>query len=151
MTKEKIKEELSDVRWQGRMQMVEDGVYFDGAHNTGGILEFLKTVDQIGGKKPILLFSMVEDKDYAKVIRQLSVRDWGMIVVTHIPDTRGLATEVLLEEFLKNGKEVLGINDIDAAYNYVMRKTEENQQVFCTGSLYLIGELEKIAGGVSND
>ena len=151
LTKEKIKEELSDVRWQGRMQMVEDGVYFDGAHNTGGILEFLKTVEQIGGKKPILLFSMVEDKDYAKVIRQLSVRDWGMIVVTHIPDTRGLATEVLLEEFLKNGKEVLGINDIDAAYNYVMRKKEENQQVFCTGSLYLIGELEKIAGGVSND
>ena len=79
LTKEQIKEGLKDVTWQGRMQMIEDGVYFDGAHNTGGIIEFLKTVDKIGGEKPILLFSMVEDKDYKDVVRRLSAYDWGSI------------------------------------------------------------------------
>lgn len=29
-----------------------------------------------------------------------------------------------------------------------MQKKEPGQTVFCTGSLYLIGELEKIAGGL---
>ena len=147
LTKEQIKEGLKDVTWQGRMQMIEDGVYFDGAHNTGGIIEFLKTVDKIGGEKPILLFSMVEDKDYKDVVRRLSAYDWGSIVVTHIPDARGLAIEVLQEEFLKNGKEVFGINGVQEAYNYVMHEKRENEQVFCTGSLYLIGELEKLVGG----
>ena len=147
LTREQIKEGLKDVTWQGRMQMIEDGVYFDGAHNTGGIIEFLKTVDKIGGEKPILLFSMVEDKDYKDVVRRLSAYDWGSIVVTHIPDARGLAIEVLQEEFLKNGKEVFGINGVQEAYNYVMHEKRENEQVFCTGSLYLIGELEKLVGG----
>ena len=31
---------LKSVRWAGRMQMVRPEVYFDGAHNTDGILEF---------------------------------------------------------------------------------------------------------------
>ena len=151
LTKEQIKKGLRFVRWQGRMQMVEDGVYFDGAHNTGGIIEFLKTVEQIGGEKPSLLFSMVEDKDYKDVVKRLSAYDWGTIVVTHIPDARGLAVEVLQEEFLKNGKEVFGINEVSEAYNYVIQEKKENEQVFCTGSLYLIGELEKLAGGRNND
>lgn len=147
LTKEMIRQGLKDVRWQGRMQMVEDGVYFDGAHNEGGIAEFLKTVKTIGGKEPILLFSMVDDKDYTKVMKELSAYDWGTVVVTHIPDVRGLAVEALQAEFLKNGKEVFGINEVHEAYNFVMHTKKENQQVFCTGSLYLIGELEKIIGG----
>ena len=71
--------------------------------------------------------------------------------MTHIPDARGLAVEVLQEEFLKNGKEVFGINEVSEAYNYVIQEKKENEQVFCTGSLYLIGELEKLAGGRNND
>lgn len=116
--------------------------------NTAGIEEFLKTVRQIGGKKPLLLFSMVKEKDYAAVVRMLSRTDWGGIVVTHIPDARGLSVAALQEEFEKNGKETVGINDCRAAYDGVMQKKEPGQTVFCTGSLYLIGELEKIAGGL---
>ena len=65
LAREKILLALRTVRWAGRMQQVCPEVYFDGAHNTAGIEEFLKTVRQIGGKKPLLLFSMVKEKDYA--------------------------------------------------------------------------------------
>lgn len=91
---------------------------------------------------------MVKEKDYAAVVRMLSRTDWGGIVVTHIPDARGLSVAALQEEFEKNGKETVGINDCRAAYDGVMQKKEPGQTVFCTGSLYLIGELEKIAGGL---
>ena len=148
LAREKILLALRTVRWAGRMQQVCPEVYFDGAHNTAGIEEFLKTVRQIGGKKPLLLFSMVKEKDYAAVVRMLSRTDWGGIVVTHIPDARGLSVAALQEEFEKNGKETVGINDCRAAYDGVMQKKEPGQTVFCTGSLYLIGELEKIAGGL---
>ena len=142
---------LKSVRWAGRMQMVRPEVYFDGAHNTDGILEFLKTVRQIGGKEPLLLFSMVREKDYSEVIKQLLTVSWGGIYLTRIPDERGLSVEVLNMEFLKNGIEAYGINDCGEAYNYVMQQKKQGQMVFCTGSLYLVGELEKITGGLKND
>lgn len=151
LTQKQITEALGKVKWTGRMQMVQPEVYFDGAHNTAGILELIKTVKHIGGEKPLLLFSMVKEKDYVEVIRALSEIDWGEITVTHIPDARGLSVSVLQEEFLKNGKETIGINDCREAYDYVMQKKESGQMVFCTGSLYLIGELEKIAGGLKDD
>ena len=151
LKQEQILSALSTVRWAGRMQQVCPEVYFDGAHNAAGIQEFLKTVHQIGGEKPLLLFSMVKEKDYAAVVHMLSLVDWGGIVVTHIPDARGLSVQELREEFLKNGKEIIGINNCRAAYDDVMQKKKPGQMVFCTGSLYLIGELEKIIGGLKDD
>ena len=151
LKREQILRSLCSVRWAGRMQQVSPEVYFDGAHNTAGIREFLKTVRQIGGEKPLLLFSMVKEKDYARVVQMLAGIDWGGIIVTHIPDARGLSVRALQEEFLKNGKETIGINECRAAYDDVMQKKEQGQMVFCTGSLYLIGELEKIAGGLEHD
>lgn len=151
LIQKQIIEALYSVRWTGRMQMVQPEVYFDGAHNAAGIRELIKTVKHIGGEKPLLLFSMVKEKDYAEVIRQLSEIDWGKITVTHIPDARGLSVSVLQEEFEKNGKETIGINDCSEAYDFVMQEKEPGQMVFCTGSLYLIGELEKVAGGLKDD
>lgn len=151
LCREEIIEGLGSVQWPGRMQMVQPDVYFDGAHNVDGIREFLRTVNQIGGEKPILLFSMVKEKNYASVVKMLVETAWGEIVVTHIPDVRGLSIQALQEEFLKNGTEVFGINSCKEAYDYVMQKKEQGQKVFCVGSLYLIGELEKIAGGYKDD
>ena len=62
---------MGQVRWPGRMQEVVPDVYFDGAHNTAGIAVFLRTVIRISNEKPILLFSMVKEKNYVLVIQAL--------------------------------------------------------------------------------
>ena len=48
---------------------------------------------------------------------------------------------------MANGRETVVIEDCAQAYRYVKEYRKDNQMVFCAGSLYLIGELEKIAGG----
>ncbi len=135
-------------RWQGRMQEVAEGIFFDGAHNVGGITVFIDTVKRIGGRKPILLFSMVKDKDYRKVIELLSGEvSWGEIVLTRIPDSRGILPQELQEEFGEHGMDTIVIEDLKQAYTYAVNKRKDGQILFAAGSLYLIGELEKIAGG----
>lgn len=147
-----ITEALAKTRWQGRMQQVAEGVYFDGAHNADGIRHFIKSVKSIGQAKPLLLFAMVDDKDYEQSVALLCENmEWGEIVVTKIDDARGLDAEVLGREFAKHGLHVTVIEGSEKAYNYAIERRKEGQVLFCAGSLYLIGELERIAGGRKDD
>ncbi len=43
------------------------------------------------------------------------------------------------------------IEDIGAAFTYAQKVRRRGQALFCAGSLYLIGELERIAGGMQDD
>lgn len=148
----KIVEALAKTRWQGRMQQVAENVYFDGAHNADGIGHFLKSVKQIGGVKPMLLFSMVDDKDYKQSVASLCKDvEWGEIIVTKIDDARGLNADVLGSEFAEHGQQVTVIEGSEKAYYYAIERKQEGQVLFCAGSLYLIGELERIAGGCKDD
>lgn len=147
-----IIEGIRQTIWPGRMQPVQEHVYFDGAHNADGLAEFLNTASVIGGEHPLLLFSMVREKDYHKGIELLAKGvDWEQVILTKIPDVRGLEPDILAEEFQKHGVDTMVIRDCNEAFVYAMKHRKEDQTLFCAGSLYLIGELEKIAGGIRND
>ena len=47
--------------------------------------------------------------------------------------------------------KITEIEEIDAAFTYAKKIQKQGQALFCAGSLYLIGELERIAGGMQND
>lgn len=147
-----IVEGLKRTGWPGRMQMVAPDVYFDGAHNEDGIAQFIQTVEKIGGRKPMLLFAMVKDKNYRKSIASLcETVDWGQIIVTGISDERSLAPQIIGEEFAKHGRTTVQYPDAEHAFEYAIQQKKNGQALFCAGSLYLIGELEKIEGGFKND
>ncbi len=142
-----IKRGIAATVWHGRMQEIADGIYFDGAHNVNGMEAFVKTVASIGGEHPILLFSMVREKDYQQVIQILAQQiAWGMVVLTKIKDERGLEPELLAAEFEQWGIKTKIVEGSDAAYHYAVGQKNDNQTLFCAGSLYLIGELEIAAG-----
>lgn len=144
-----IVQSMEHTRWPGRMQQVTKGVYFDGAHNVDGIAHFLETVHAIGGKHPILLFSMVKEKDYVKAIEELCQDiNWDTIIVSRIQDSRALEPKLMAEEFQRHQEGVVIVEDSKAAYQYALDRRKENQVLFCAGSLYLIGELEEAAGGI---
>lgn len=150
--KEVILQAVEQVRWQGRMQEVCKEVYLDGAHNVAGILAFLNSVATMGCKNPILLFSMVEDKDYEKAIQLLAEQvEWEQIFVTQIPDERGIGADTLAEVFARSGCRAVVEKDCEKAYQRAVEKKRDGQILFCTGSLYFIGELLKITGGKKND
>lgn len=150
--REQIIQYLTHTRWAGRMQQIAPGVYLDGAHNADGIAQFVRSAAKIGGDSPLLLFGMMQEKDCAGAVRCLCEGvDWDVVIVTGIRDERSAAPEVLAELFAANGQRVKVIGDSGEAYRYAMENRKEQQVVFCAGSLYLIGELQTIAGGISHD
>ena len=134
------------------MQEVGENIYFDGAHNVAGIHAFLDSVALIRPQNPILLFSMVSDKDYEKAIQLLAERgQWEQVIVTTISDKRGIPAEDIARIFSHFGQQVVVIEDSRKAYEWALKGKKRGQALFCTGSLYFIGELLEITGGKNSD
>ncbi len=152
---EKIQKGFAGVNWKGRMQQVDTDVYFDGAHNADGIEKLLEAVRQVANLPGILLFSMVKEKDYLRTAEYLLCQgNWEEIVVTSVPGTRGIDSHTLAGIFVQTAQvhqqkvRITQIEDIEEAYQYALSLKKPGQPLFCAGSLYLIGELERIAGGM---
>ncbi len=137
------------MRWQARMEEVLPGVFLDGAHNAGGIEAFTETSLRLckeRNKRVHLLFSAVEDKEHAVMIRNLAGKlPLDRITVTHIDSERGLDTETLAEEFQSFlNCEVRGFDTVESAVNNCLKERDEDHLLFCVGSLYLMGEIKTV-------
>lgn len=155
---ESVRRGMVKTEWKGRMQEALPDVYFDGAHNLSGMERFLEAAEQITKESAVLLFSMVKEKDYVHTIeRLLRAGNWEEVVVTEIPGSRGVESEALAEIFEKSAKRkrqpvrITEIKEIEKAFAHAYGCRKPGQKLFCVGSLYLIGELEQIAGGMQND
>lgn len=158
ITNDAIKTGMQQIQWKGRMQEISEDVYFDGAHNTDGIRCFLQAVNQIAQEQSLLLFSMVQEKDYIKAVRKLlSGGHWEQIFVTTISNTRGIPGKELKAAFEKEAADlnqdikITEIDNVGKAFAEAVKAKKEGQKLFCAGSLYLIGELEQITGGMKDD
>lgn len=156
--KEAVARGMAQVRWKGRMQEVRENIYFDGAHNPAGVAVFLQAVKQIADQPAVLLFSMVQEKDYHKVVKELVEADiWEQVFLTVIPHARGISGSVLKKIFehqaAESGKtlRITEIDNIEHAFHAAAAARTQGQKLFCAGSLYLIGELERITGGMKDD
>lgn len=146
---------LAEVEWKGRMQQIGPEVYLDGAHNPDGIDRFLEAVGQITNEPGILLFSMVKEKNIMYAAEHLLRRgNWEEIILTSVPGTRGTDNGVLRAIFEQAARKsgltvkITEIEEIGQAYAHALTVKEPGQILFCAGSLYLIGALERIAGGM---
>lgn len=144
--------------WAGRMEEIAPGVYIDGAHNEDGIAAFVQSLNEAPGfggggcgDRNVLVFSVVRDKQYDKMIEMLCglpmITD---VVVTHIPGERGAALEALRDIFGRYaGKSIQTIHTcerIEDAVRYGMSVRGESGMVYIVGSLYLAGFVRKLFG-----
>ena len=70
-----IREGLSNTRWPARFEFLRENPDFilDCAHNTDGVMEFVRTYRTLyGEKKAAVIFGVMRDKDYEEMIRLLS-------------------------------------------------------------------------------
>ena len=155
ISEEAIRQGFAQVIWKGRMQQAAPGVYFDGAHNPGGIEKFLEAAAGITDAPAVLLFSMVRDKDYQQAAEQiLNKGSWQEIVITSVPGDRGAGSQTLWDVFQETARQgchtvrITEIEEIEKAYAYAVSVRRPGQVLFCAGSLYLIGELERMTGGM---
>ncbi|MCD8301069.1 MAG: bifunctional folylpolyglutamate synthase/dihydrofolate synthase [Clostridiales bacterium] len=157
---------LYAAHWPGRMEEVASGIYFDGAHNPDGMRVFMESVRALTAKDtqpPLLLFSMVREKDIEESVKILTEGfSWSAIIVTAIPEERGAAVERLAEAFRSAGAgtDAAGtpnvimagtgadaeaqlhiIPDPEDALMTAVGKRKPAQKLFAAGSLHFIGDL----------
>lgn len=152
--KEKWISAVACMNWEGRMELVAPHFTVDGAHNPGALSEFSKSIhaiypDMREEELPVIIFSAVSDKKYEQMIeflcREVEAKAY---IVTEIEDRRRVPVEelaVLFEKYTKKPVYVKGrINEaIRKAY-----EVRENGEIYCLGSLYLVGMVKKyLAGG----
>lgn len=149
--KELVFEALKSVRWEGRMEMICPGVFFDGAHNGPGIDEFVKTFQEYkcDGMKNIL-FSVVKDKDDDYMVSMIAKTDVDRIYITQLDSDRALSIDKIEKDFRDKScdAQIVAEENVVTAFVRAIREKREHDVIFCVGSLYLIGELKKnIASG----
>ena len=143
-----VKEGIEKMRWPGRMEEVVPNVYIDGAHNEDGIEAFVDSLkNAVDLESCILIFSVVKDKRYDKMIEQLcSLEMVTEFVLTHIPDERGAELRVLAEQFRDyTDKEIRVFEQIEDAVLYCLEKRNRlAQDIYIVGSLYLAGAVREL-------
>ncbi|MDW2796826.1 folylpolyglutamate synthase/dihydrofolate synthase family protein [Clostridium boliviensis] len=144
---EQIREGFLRMNWPARMEEVYPGVFLDGAHNPGGIEEFVWTALNLctdRKKRANLLFSAVSDKNYHDMIKMIgNSLPLDEVAVTHIDSDRGLETDVIFREFEEAACcTITGFSGAEEAFFYMLDKQDDDHLLFCAGSLYLMGELK---------
>lgn len=146
ITSRMICEGVYNCFWAGRMEEVCPGVFVDGAHNADGVRAFLETVSaDKEAKEKILLFSVVADKDYGKMLRMIAESSlFGRIVLAHLGNYRAADLAQMVDALGDYPQECTAQYDtVQEALQRVMEwKTAENH-IYIAGSLYLVGEVKE--------
>lgn len=145
ITAEHLKNGISSCHWQGRMEEILPEVYVDGAHNEDGIRAFLETVKADGckgGRK--LLFSVVQDKDYAHMIQEVAQSGlFEEIAIAHMHTGRAAPLDSIKELFDNYSFCKYSLyTKVDTALEALVRDRQE-ERIYIAGSLYLVGEIKE--------
>lgn len=150
------KEALADLHWEGRMEQVGEHITVDGAHNPGAMeafVESIKALDETERGEMIILFSAVSDKRYDQMIEYLCENlNVKAYVVTQIEDDRGVPAEKLAEIFRRyTARPVYCEEKLKDAVKTAIDKRGEHGEIYCLGSLYLVGMMKKLLAGGAID
>ena len=150
------KEALAELHWEGRMERVGAHITVDGAHNPGAMeafVESVKALDESERGEMVLLFSAVSDKKYDQMIEYLCENlDVKAYVVTQIEDERGVPAEELADVFRRyTDRPVYCKERLEDAVRTAMNERGETGEIYCLGSLYLVGLMKKLLAGGAID
>ena len=150
------KEALAELHWEGRMERVGAHITVDGAHNPGALeafVESVKALDESERGEMVLLFSAVSDKKYDQMIEYLCENlDVKAYVVTQIEDERGVPAEELADVFRRyTDRPVYCKERLEDAVRTAMNERGETGEIYCLGSLYLVGMMKKLLAGGAID
>ncbi|MBQ8813505.1 MAG: bifunctional folylpolyglutamate synthase/dihydrofolate synthase [Lachnospiraceae bacterium] len=143
---------IAKTQWGGRMEQVLPGVYLDGGHNADGIAKFLETAHRLTcpGKK-YLMFSVVVEKDYDKMIAELCEKsDFAGIVLAQMESYRALDVKEMYDTFIEHTKApVIAGESVEAGLKKALEIKGQEDILFIAGSLYLVGEVKEALKALS--
>ncbi|MDR2519803.1 MAG: bifunctional folylpolyglutamate synthase/dihydrofolate synthase [Eubacteriaceae bacterium] len=138
-----IREALMNVRFAGRFEVMrrDPAIVIDGGHNVEGISSFRENIKAyFEGRKAILFFGMLSDKEFDKSLDMLVSIAKEIFTLTPT-DERGVDAK-RMEEFIHDrypemaAKSLEGIADIGKNIDL----SDKSALYAFTGSLYMLGE-----------
>lgn len=149
MSLEMMQRGIGRTVWSGRMEQVGPGIFLDGAHNPSGVEALARAaacLQSVTGKPSHLLFAVMEDKDYRSMAACLCEKlKPERVTLARLDNDRAADCEELRELFLKGGAgQAVICSGAGEAFEQALAARNQGQLLFCTGSLYLIGELREL-------
>ncbi len=134
--------------WPGRMEEVLPDVYLDGAHNQGGMEALACTIERMQketGKQVSLMFGVVSDKEYHKMIQELCRHlDISHVTIARMDTERSAGEGELAREFKERlNCPVETFGTVREAWEHFLAAKGQGL-AFCAGSLYLVGEVKAL-------
>lgn len=154
---EAIREGLYDAFWPGRMEEILPHVFLDGAHNEDGIEAFLQSVlasaeERERGKR-LLLFGVVADKQYDKMIGRIAASDlFSHIAVTVLASDRSASIDKLKVAWAQYKTADCSFHEsAEEAFHYIQSIQKEADTIYIAGSLYLVGQIKTLVRRTPDD
>lgn len=134
---------LFDVRWPGRLQILDNSpkIILDVAHNPDGMASLVRTVQNTFTYKDIIvILGIVKNKNYRAMIKSISKIAHRIIAVkseTH----RALDPKYLVTEARKYNIKTDIFYSVEAGLEHAIKSAGKDTLILGTGSHYTVGEL----------
>jgi dihydrofolate synthase / folylpolyglutamate synthase len=139
-----IERGIANVSWPGRLERLSENpaIYLDGAHNPSGARELLEFWQcDLAGRQIILVYGAMRDKAVDEIAGIL-FPSAHQVILTEPRQPRAISVPLLSEmtAHLASHRPTI-IRDPFQALDHALELARENDAVFVTGSLYLVGDL----------
>jgi dihydrofolate synthase/folylpolyglutamate synthase len=153
LNEQAVRRGLEQTRWPGRLQWLAGTppLLLDGAHNAAGALALARWLDARAGRKPVLVFAAMRDKDLHGILRPLASRAEA-VVCTRVNVDRAATPESLASAAALWNPRSMAAPDVASALAQARASAREcgpHGYVLVAGSLYLVGEVLALAEGTS--
>lgn len=138
---------LARARMLGRLERMADQplVLLDGAHNAAGVAALTRTVDEmLKMRRLLVVMGMVKDKEYGECIYEMARCADVFFACAPEADMRALPAQTAAAIAEQHCGEVYDCHTVEHALELALEKAAPRDCVLVCGSLYLIGEAEKI-------
>jgi dihydrofolate synthase/folylpolyglutamate synthase len=137
---------LSQVTWPGRLEIVREKpvVILDGAHNVDGIRALVGFLtSQFPGRRRLLIFGVMKDKEYEKMLGEL-LPHVDETILTIPKNDRALPPEFMQ----KLAPKAIVADDVTWALKKAKSMSTDEDVIVITGSLYLVGECKTVINDI---
>jgi dihydrofolate synthase/folylpolyglutamate synthase len=143
---------LNNAKWSARFEKIntDPTIFFDGAHNSQGIRAAVESIKEyFSDKKVIVITGVLRDKDYHDI--SSSISEISSHVFTITPNNpRALSADDYSREFHSLNISATPCLNIRCALLEAIRLAKENNNaIFCLGSLYTYGDVISSLGEIN--
>ncbi|HEX6240197.1 MAG TPA: folylpolyglutamate synthase/dihydrofolate synthase family protein [Polyangiales bacterium] len=140
---------LNRTRWPGRLELLPGApaLLCDAAHNPAACRELVRYLDQLEGDytRRVLLFGVLRDKDYARMLGQLLPGFDAAVFVTPA-SARALPAEELARRF---GGEACGT--LEQGLRRAQKRAGKRGLLVAAGSIFVMSSVRALALGLRED